>query len=137
MNPKPTLLIVDDEANILKAFGRLLRTEPYRVLTASSGLEALDILQHETVHVVITDQKMPWMDGQELMEEMESRYPHLVKIALSGHVALPHISGILRNKKIFKFIPKPWRDEEVKQVITDAFRQAGLQNFNDPSMKVA
>ena len=77
--------MLDDEINITLSFQRLFRKEPYRILTANSGQQALEILETETVEVVVSDQRMPGMTGAELFTIIQQRYPHTIRLLLSGY----------------------------------------------------
>ena len=79
------ILFVDDEENVLKAMCRIFRQENYTMMTASSGAEALEVLQKEAVHVVISDHRMPGMTGAELLRKIKTLYPQTIRIMLTGH----------------------------------------------------
>jgi len=83
-----TLLLVDDEEYILTALKRLLRRESYRVLTAPSGHEGLELLAKNQVYVIISDQRMPGMMGVEFLRRAKDTYPDTVRIVLSGYTEL-------------------------------------------------
>ncbi|KAF0196171.1 MAG: response regulator receiver [Bacillota bacterium] len=105
------VLFVDDEANILNALKRMFRHEPYRCEYASSGLDALAIMQKHDVGVVVADMRMPGMDGLKLLREIKERHPHTVRMVLSGYTQVPQILAVVNQVEIFKFIPKPWETE--------------------------
>ena len=116
-----TLLLVDDEPNILRALNRLLRREGYKILTAQSGADALQLLQEHAVDVLITDQRMPVMSGTELLARVKEQYPHIVRMMLSGWLEATTIMEAVNVGHIYKFIAKPWDDEELRLLIKDAF----------------
>lgn len=113
MNRK-TVLCVDDEANVLRALKRLLRKEPYQLLTANSGAEALQILETEEVHLLVSDYRMPGMTGTELLSEVAERSPETVRVVLSGYADAASIVEAINRGHIFRFLAKPWSDEELK-----------------------
>ena len=80
-----TVLCVDDEANILNALRRLLRPHGYRVLTAGSGAEALAMLQTNAVDLVLSDMRMPEMDGARFLEQVKAGWPDAARILLTGY----------------------------------------------------
>ena len=117
-----TLLIVDDEENILAALRRLLRREGYRVLTASSGKEGLDVLAVNRVQVIISDQRMPGMSGTEFLSIAKELYPDTIRMILSGYADLTAVTDSVNQGEVYKFMTKPWDDSGLKTTIRDAFR---------------
>ncbi|MGE5679098.1 MAG: response regulator [Pseudomonadota bacterium] len=107
-----TVLFVDDEPNILSSIKRGLIDEDYRCLFAESGIEALSLLELEEVCVIVTDMKMPVMDGLKLLKIVREKYPNIVRIVLSGYTQLPQVLAAVNQADIFKFITKPWKMEE-------------------------
>lgn len=79
-----TLLLVDDEPNILSSLRRVLRNEPYQVLTASGGEEALALLERQPIDLVLSDARMPNMDGATLLSHVQKRWPTCLRILLTG-----------------------------------------------------
>jgi len=125
-----TLLLVDDEPNILKALKRLLRKDGYRILLASSGVEALQILQDNTVHVIVSDHRMPVMTGIEFLAKVKASYPDITRIVLSGFSDLDTITEAINEGNIYKFLAKPWDDAEIRVTIKEAFEQSELRLEN-------
>lgn len=118
----PTVLLVDDEPNILSALNRLLRREGYRVLTAGSADEALAILAREPVDVVISDQRMPQMTGTELLARVKTLHPRTVRMILSGYSEISAVTDAINKGAVYKYLNKPWDDEHLRSEIRDAFR---------------
>jgi CheY-like chemotaxis protein len=116
------LLLVDDEPNILTALRRLLRREGYAILTAADGAEALELLAHEPVQVIVSDQRMPGMSGTELLRRVKQLYPRTVRIALSGYADLATVTDAVNHGAIYRYLSKPWDDEALKGEIREAFR---------------
>ena len=113
-----TVLFVDDEEKILKALRRGLLEEPYKTLFAGSGKEALEILEHNQVHVLITDMRMPEMNGLELLGIVKNKYPYIIRLILSGYAETETLLRAINEGEIYRFIPKPWNhDEELKTVL--------------------
>jgi EAL domain-containing protein (putative c-di-GMP-specific phosphodiesterase class I)/CheY-like chemotaxis protein len=122
-----TLLLVDDEQNILNALRRLFRRESYHVLTAGSGAEALELLALNAVQVIITDQRMPEMSGVEFLSKVKDLYPQTVRMVLSGYSDLSAVTDAINKGAIWKYISKPWDDESLMQDVRAAFRQSQPQ----------
>ena len=118
-----TLLLVDDEPNILSALQRLLRRDGYSILTAGSGSAALDLLAVNDVQVIISDQRMVGMSGAELMSVVKELYPDTIRIILSGFSEVTAITDAVNHGAVFKFLTKPWEDELLRDNIRDAFRR--------------
>jgi two-component system response regulator HupR/HoxA len=115
-----TVLFVDDEEVVLRSIERGLLEEPFRKLFAVGGEEALEILQEEEIHVIVTDMRMPGMDGLELIQAVKEKYPHIVRIVLSGYAQTSSLMIAIHKEGIFEFVPKPWKLEDFKQVIRKA-----------------
>lgn len=122
------VLFVDDDEIVLRSIKRGLLDEPYSKLFAKSGEEALEILQREKVHVMVTDMRMPGMNGLELLKIVKKEYPHIVSIVLSGYTHSATIMMAIHQEGIFKFIPKPWKvAEDFKPAIQRAIDHYNLQ----------
>jgi response regulator RpfG family c-di-GMP phosphodiesterase len=126
--PRPwTLLCVDDEPNILSALRRSLRTEHWRVLTANSGTEALETLAHENVDLVISDMRMPEMDGAQLLEQVSQRWPASIRILLTGHADMNATVAAINRGRIFRYLNKPWDDEELRATVRQGLDLLALE----------
>ncbi|MDI6750182.1 MAG: EAL domain-containing protein [Rhodocyclaceae bacterium] len=119
-----TLLLLDDEPNILNALRRLLRREGYRILATTSPQEAFELLAQHRVQVIISDQRMPEMSGTEFLSRVKQIYPDTVRIVLSGYTDLQSITEAINRGAIYRFLVKPWDDEELRQQVREAFRVA-------------
>lgn len=136
MYDRYSVLFVDDEVNILNSLKRGLMDETYTCYFASSGKEALEILANTKMNVIVSDMRMPEMDGLKLLREVEVRYPRMIKIILSGYTQLPQILTTINQVEVFKFITKPWKlEEEFKGVIHKALDYYILQEENDEIKK--
>jgi CheY-like chemotaxis protein len=124
------LLLVDDEESILSALRRLLRRDGYHILTANSGEEALQILADNPVDVVMSDQRMPGMSGVDLLRQVKVVYPDVVRIVLSGYTELQSITDAINEGAIYKFLTKPWDDEQLRLNIREAFSRKELADEN-------
>jgi CheY-like chemotaxis protein len=125
-----TVLCVDDEVNILQALKRLLRKENYTLLTASSGEEGLEILSRNDVHLVMSDQRMPHMNGTEFLAVIKEKYPDVIRIILTGYTEVDAITESINRGHIYKFFLKPWNDENLKLEISKALDQYDLIKAN-------
>jgi len=125
-----TFLCVDDEENILSALKRVLRKESYRVLTASSGADGLKILKENDVHVVVSDQRMPEMSGTEFLAKVKEKYPDTIRIVLTGYTEVDSITESINRGYIYKFILKPWNDQNLKLEIKQGLEQYALVQSN-------
>ncbi|GID06161.1 HD domain-containing phosphohydrolase [Pseudomonas sp. 008] len=110
---KPTLLLVDDEESILNSLRRLLRSQPYEVLLATSGAQALEIMEQRSVDLVMSDARMPNMDGATLLAHVHQRYPDTTRIMLTGYADPSAIIKAINEGQIHRYISKPWHDEEM------------------------
>ena len=125
-----TVLCVDDEQNILHSIKRLLRKEGYRLLTASSGVEGLKVLEENNVHLVLSDQRMPQMSGTEFLAEVKEKYPDVIRIILTGYTEVDSITESINKGNIYKFFLKPWNDQNLKLEIGKALEQYDLIQAN-------
>jgi len=125
-----TLLLVDDEENILQTMRRLYRRNGYRILTASSGKEGLEILKENQVGVIVSDQRMPEMSGVEFLSEVKVLYPETIRIVLSGYTELESVTDAVNRGAIYKFLTKPWNDEVLRDHIEEAFVNYELTHEN-------
>ncbi len=125
-----TVLCVDDELNILKSVQRLLRKEDYRLLTASSAEEGLTILEQETVHLVVSDHKMPGMSGIDFLKLVKKKYPKTIRIILSGYAEIHIVMDAINQGEVYRFMTKPWNDEELIMTITQCLEQYDICELN-------
>ncbi|AYH42100.1 EAL domain-containing protein [Azoarcus sp. DN11] len=130
--PLPTLLLVDDEPHVLSALKRLLRHDGYRILTAASAREGLDVLAREPVQVLLSDERMPGMNGSEFLMRVKELHPDTVRMVLSGYANVDAITRAINNGAVSKFLLKPWDDEELRVTIREAFARAGAGEVAEP-----
>ncbi|MET1115763.1 MAG: EAL domain-containing protein [Comamonas sp.] len=116
-----TLLLVDDEENIVAALRRLLRSEGWLVLSASSAEQALELLARHEVDVILSDHRMPGMTGVELLRRARQLYPDTLRLVLSGYTELQSITDAINEGAIYKFLAKPWDDEQLRAHLREAF----------------
>ncbi|MDQ5960684.1 MAG: hypothetical protein QG592_1767 [Pseudomonadota bacterium] len=128
-----TLLLVDDEPDILNSLKRLLRRSGYRILTAGSAAEGLELLALNDVQVIVSDQRMPIMSGAEFLSRVKSLYPETMRIVLSGYTELASLTDAINRGAIYKFVTKPWDDDELREVIREAFITHGHRSGKSPA----
>ena len=114
---RPKVLLVDDEESILNSLRRLLRGQPYDVLLATSGAQALEMLEQQPVDLVMSDARMPNMDGASLLAHVRQRYPATVRIMLTGYADPTAIIKAINDGQIHRYISKPWNDEELLLIL--------------------
>ncbi len=125
-----TILFVDDEPNILSSLKRLFRPDGYHILTANSGTEGLEIIQTHQVDVIMSDQRMPVMTGVEFLRQAKVICPDTIRIVLSGYTELQSITDAINEGAIYKFLTKPWNDEQLREQIAEAFKQKEMSDEN-------
>lgn len=130
IQPSRTLLLVDDEANILTALKRLFRRDGYTIITADSGLAGLELLASQPVDVIISDQRMPGMTGVEFLRRAKEIYPASIRMVLSGYTELQSVTDAINEGAIYKFLTKPWDDEQLRENVAEAFRHKEIVDEN-------
>ena len=120
---KPTLLCVDDEQLIVNAMQRLFRQD-YTVLTATSGEDALKLLMHNKVDVIVSDQRMPGMRGVDFLRRARDISPHSMRILLTGYSDLSAIVSSVNEGEVFRYITKPWKNEVLRYTVEVAAKAA-------------
>lgn len=125
------VLCVDDEPNILSALRRMLSLEGYQVFTADSGVQALELLNKETMHVIISDMQMPGMNGSELLAQVRQEWPQTMRLMLTGASDVSGAIAAINQEAIYRYIAKPWNDEELLTTIKSAIAFAALANEHD------
>lgn len=127
---KNTILLVDDEANVLTSLTRALIDDPYEILTASGGLQALDIVENKTIKVIVSDERMAGMQGSELLSAVKHRSPHTVRILLTGHATLEAAMQAVNEGEIYRFFTKPWDDTQLRFALLSAVEKYDLEAEN-------
>ena len=122
-----TLLFVDDEANILSSIKRLFRPLGYRIFTAESGAQGLEILERESVDLVVSDMRMPEMNGAQFLEKVRQKWPETVRILLTGYAEIGSTIDAINKGQIYRYISKPWEDNDITLTIKLALQQKMLE----------
>lgn len=125
--PALSLLLVDDEPYILSALQRLLRPLGYRLFTAGGGAAGLEILERERIDLVISDMRMPQMDGAQFLAEVAKRWPDTLRILLTGYADLASAIAAINQGRIYCYLSKPWEDNELKLIIARALAHLHTQ----------
>ncbi|NWC11734.1 response regulator [Pseudomonas agarici] len=110
---KPRVLLVDDEASILNSLRRLLRGQPYELFLADGGAQALEIMAQQPIDLIISDARMPNMDGATLLARVHQLYPSTLRILLTGYADMDMMIKAINEGQIYRYISKPWNDEEL------------------------
>ena len=126
---KSAVLLVDDEESILNSLRRLLRSQPYDVVLATSGAQALEIMATRPIDLVMSDARMPGMDGATLLAEVHRLYPATSRILLTGYADLTTIIKAINDGQIHRYISKPWNDEELQLVLQQTLEHQRLERL--------
>lgn len=130
-NGTQTLLLLDDEENILRALTRVLRRDGYQILTASRAQDAFALLAKHEVQVIISDQRMPEMNGTAFFSQVKDLYPDTIRIVLSGYTDLTSVTEAINQGAIYKFLTKPWDDAQLRATVAQAFQHQVLAQPKD------
>lgn len=125
------VLVVDDEPNILSAMGRMLRAHGYRVQTAPGGSEALALLEQGPVDLIISDMRMPGMNGAEFLRRSRECLPEAVRILLTGYADIASTIEAVNNGEIFRYISKPWNNEVLLATLRDGLERKQFKRERD------
>lgn len=120
--PDRTLLLLDDEENVLRSLVRLFRRDGYRILAAGNVRDAFDLLATNDVQVILSDQRMSDMSGTEFLGRVKMLYPDTIRLVLSGYTDLATVTDAINRGAIYRFLTKPWNDDELREHIRQAFR---------------
>lgn len=120
------ILFVDDERNILGSLQRVFRKEGYGILVAESGECGLDLLRHNNVAVVVSDQRMPGMGGVEFLKKVRESQPDTIRMMLTGQADMAEIAGAINQGEVYRYITKPWDDDELRVIVKAAVERYNL-----------
>ncbi len=132
-----TILLVDDEPNVLAALQRIFIDESYRILTASNGQDALNILVQQEVQLIISDHRMPGITGTQLLREIKQKWPETIRIMLTGYADVQSVMGAVKDGAVYKFITKPWNDEDLRLTVSLGLQQHALLKENRSLKKLS
>ena len=125
-----TLLFVDDEPSILSALRRLFRLHGYRILVAESGGAGLAMLAQDSVDLIISDMRMPEMDGATFLKQVRQQWPNTVRILLTGYADVTSTVAAINEGEIYRYISKPWDDDEIVKTVKEALERQKLESEN-------
>ncbi len=123
------VLYVDDEVNNLNSFKAAFRRD-FQIYTASSAREGRKILENNEIGVIITDQRMPVMTGIEFLESIIPIYPDTIRILLTGFSDMNAVMDAINRGQVYKYLVKPWQNEELKMYIENAIEIYNLRKEN-------
>lgn len=122
-----TILFVDDEKNILSSLKRLFRPIIENIITAESGAEGLEVLHSAKVDLVVSDMRMPEMDGAEFLEQVANKYPDTIRILLTGFADITSTINAVNKGSIYRYISKPWEDNDIRLTVQHAIKGKYLE----------
>ena len=125
-----TILCVDDEPNILSALRRLFRGKGFQVRTAEGGKAGLALLETETVDLVISDMRMPEMDGAAFLEQVCLRWPDTMRLLLTGYADINAVIDAINRGGIYRYITKPWDDNDIVLTVRQALERQAIEQEN-------
>ena len=134
LNRKYTVLFVDDEPRITSALRAIFRRE-YKVLIANSGADALEVLEKNDVDVLVSDQRMPEMLGNELLAMVSQKHPQTMRILLTGFMDKQAIVDSINQGEVYRFINKPWDNDQMREIIAEAALASEIPNIEYPSIE--
>jgi DNA-binding NarL/FixJ family response regulator len=116
----PSVLLVDDEQEILDALSRTLRHDGYRFFEATSGAKALSTIANEPIDLLVTDIDMPTMSGLDLVERVRGTHPHIARIILTGVASLSSALRAINDGEVQRFLTKPWDKDELRAAVRES-----------------
>jgi response regulator RpfG family c-di-GMP phosphodiesterase len=132
----PRLLLVDDEPNILRSLQRLFRSSGYTIYTSESGAAGLEILAQHPIDLVISDMRMPHMDGAEFLEKVANQWPDTVRMLLTGFADMESTIAAVNKGRIYSYFNKPWEDNELKIQVERAIEQKRMRDERQQLFKI-
>ncbi len=127
---RATMLMVDDEPSVLSALKRLFRTDGYQILQATNGADGLALLRANPVDLVISDMRMPGMDGARLLEAVRDHDASVVRILLTGYADIGSTIAAINRGELHRYIAKPWDDQEMLLAVREALSRRRLEQHN-------
>lgn len=124
------ILLVDDETNVLSALKRSLFDTAFDIVSVTSAEQALEIMREQEFKVVVSDERMIGMQGSEFLSKVREKYPHTVRIILTGHASIEAAMKAVNEGEIYRFFSKPWNDNDLKFAIRSAIEKYDLEAEN-------
>lgn len=125
-----SILFVDDEPGILRTLERMFRRENLELFFALGAEEALAILRSHPIDLIVSDLRMPGVDGIELMKQVQELSPDTIRVILTGYANVDTAIKAINEGHVFQFVTKPWDDEELRITVRRCLRQADLIREN-------
>jgi adenylate cyclase len=126
-SPMPVILLVDDEASILSSLKRVLRPKGYQLLTAGSGAEGLRLLESNAVDLIMSDMRMPEMNGAQFLSIAKERHPDITRILLTGYSEISSTISAINEGGVYHYLQKPWDEQDLLLTIQRALEQQFLK----------
>ncbi len=131
MGEEIQILCVDDERNVLRAIERIFLDDDYVIHTAGSAEEGIEILRnHSPIQIVVSDYRMPGTNGVDFLRDVCENWPDTVRIVLSGYADMAAVVSAVNEGQIYKFIPKPWNDDDLRITVLNALERYFLHKKN-------
>ena len=118
---KHKILLVDDEPNVLKSLKRLFVETDYEIFTAESGEQGLEVCAKEKIALIISDYRMPRMNGVQFLTKVKEQFPRTIRIILSGYADVTAIVESINDGQVYKFLSKPWNDHDLLTTVQRSF----------------
>lgn len=119
------VLLVDDEPSVLNSLERVFSDEDYVIFTANGADSALDILGREKIKLIISDERMPGMNGSQLLSIVALQHPEIIRITLTGHASIDAAMKAVNQGEIFRFMLKPWNNFELLMAV-----RTGIEKYD-------
>lgn len=133
---KDSILLVDDEPNVIAAVKRGFIDEPVEVFTAGGANEAMEVLKSHPIKVVISDEKMPGISGSDFLAMVKQDYPNVIRIMLTGHASIDAAMKAINKGEIYRFFTKPWDDMDIRFAVRAAIEKYDLEEQNSRLLKL-
>lgn len=131
---KIRILYIDDEVNNLNSFKASFR-KIYDIYVADSAAVGLDILNEKEIDILLVDQRMPTMTGVEFLESIAEIFPDVIKILITGYIDIEILINAINKGHIYRYLSKPWNDEELKIYVNQAFELLTIKRENTELIK--
>lgn len=132
----PGVLLVDDDSAILSALQRVLKRTGYRLFVASTPTDALEILTREDIDAVVSDMRMPVMDGAELLQRVRRNWPNISRVLMTGQSDIEQTIRAINEGGVHHYVSKPWQDDELRAVVEQALERSLLYRENERLMAI-
>jgi two-component system, probable response regulator PhcQ len=131
-----SILLVDDEYNVLSSLKRSLHGEPLVVFTASSAVEALELMKEQEFKVIISDERMVGMQGAEFLAQVRALYPSTLRMLMTGYATTEVAMKAVNEGEVYRFFKKPWDDYQLKLAVRSALEKFDLEMENSRLLRL-